>query len=110
MDRRRILVVDDSGLVRQLAQMALDAIGGWDVLCAESGLEALERAGAEGPEARSEPTRTCHPRGTDAVRVLCGDDRSVRPRVLLLDVDPGPQRSGGAAAGCARRGRYGARA
>lgn len=51
MGRRRILVVDDSGLVRQLAQMALDAIGGWDVLCAESGLEALERAGAEAPEA-----------------------------------------------------------
>ncbi|CAA9471740.1 MAG: Circadian input kinase A [uncultured Solirubrobacteraceae bacterium] len=36
-------------------------------------------------------TRGCRTRwlkdGTDAVRVLCGDDRSVRPRVLLLDVD-----------------------
>lgn len=51
MARRRILVVDDSGLVRQLAQMALDTIGGWEVLCAESGSEALELADSEQPEA-----------------------------------------------------------
>ncbi|MDQ3632519.1 MAG: response regulator [Actinomycetota bacterium] len=51
MGRRRILVVDDSGLVRQLAQMALDSIGGWDVCFAESGAEALVRADAERPEA-----------------------------------------------------------
>ncbi len=50
-ERRRILVVDDSGLVRQLAQVALDTIGGWDVLCAASGADALEQADAERPEA-----------------------------------------------------------
>lgn len=44
------MVVDDSGLVRQLALVALDAIGGWDVVCAESGAEALERADVEQPE------------------------------------------------------------
>jgi len=43
--------VDDSGLVRQLAHVALDTIGGWEVLRAESGDEALEQADAERPEA-----------------------------------------------------------
>jgi len=43
--------VDDSGLVRQLAHVALDTIGGWEVLRAESGVEALEQADAERPEA-----------------------------------------------------------
>lgn len=51
VERRRILVVDDSGLVRQLAHVALDTIGGWDVLCAASGDDALEQAHAERPEA-----------------------------------------------------------
>ncbi len=50
-ERRRILVVDDSGLVRQLAQVALESIGGWEVLPAESGVEALEQADSEQPEA-----------------------------------------------------------
>lgn len=50
-ERRRILVVDDSALVRQLAHVALDTIGGWEVLRAESGAEALEQADAERPEA-----------------------------------------------------------
>ncbi len=50
-ERRRVLVVDDSGLVRQLAHVALDTIAGWEVLRAESGVEALEQADAERPEA-----------------------------------------------------------
>lgn len=49
--RRQILVVDDSPVVRALARVGLEAIAGWEVLAAESGDEALERAAADGPSA-----------------------------------------------------------
>ena len=50
-DRRRILVVDDSRLIRELARVGLETVGGWQVTPVESGGEALEVAAAEAPEA-----------------------------------------------------------
>jgi CheY-like chemotaxis protein len=50
-DRRRILVVDDSRLIRELARVGLETVGGYDVTPVESGSEALEVASAEPPEA-----------------------------------------------------------
>jgi len=47
----RVLVVDDSRLIRQLATMALEGVAGWHVVAAESGAEALELAASESPEA-----------------------------------------------------------
>lgn len=49
--QRRILVVDDSRVVRELARVALEQMGGWEVASVDSGAEALERAAAEPPEA-----------------------------------------------------------
>lgn len=51
VSRRQILVVDDSRLMRELARVGLETVAGWDVLAAESGDEALERAAMETPEA-----------------------------------------------------------
>jgi CheY-like chemotaxis protein len=47
----RILVVDDSKLVHELARMGLEAHAGWAVRCAFSGREALALAAAERPDA-----------------------------------------------------------
>lgn len=47
----RILVVDDSHLIRRLAQLALERVPGWEVDTAESGSEACERALADAPDA-----------------------------------------------------------
>jgi DNA-binding response OmpR family regulator len=47
----KILVVDDSGLMRRLAALALELQPGWQVIAAESGEEGLARARAEAPEA-----------------------------------------------------------
>lgn len=47
---RRVLVVDDSDLIRQVAQLALQRAG-WEVLLAESGEEGLVLAAAERPDA-----------------------------------------------------------
>lgn len=48
---RRILIVDDSALVREVARTVLEAEPGWTVLPAESGEEALERLNGGGFDA-----------------------------------------------------------
>ena len=44
---RRVLVVDDEPDIRTLARLALERVGGHEVVTAESGLEALETAARE---------------------------------------------------------------
>jgi CheY-like chemotaxis protein len=48
---RRVLVVDDDELILEVAQMSLEAVGGWHVTTANSGQEGLERAVSERPDA-----------------------------------------------------------
>jgi two-component system alkaline phosphatase synthesis response regulator PhoP len=47
---RSVLVVDDSALIRQVAQLGL-AEPGWRVTTVDSGAEAIEVAGRERPDA-----------------------------------------------------------
>lgn len=51
MTVRRVLVVDDDDAIREVAQMALEIVGGWQVSSAASGTEALRRAHDERPDA-----------------------------------------------------------
>ncbi len=48
---RRVLIVDDDDNIREVAQVSLEAVAGWEVLAASSGHEGVEKAIAEGPEA-----------------------------------------------------------
>jgi CheY-like chemotaxis protein len=48
---RRVLVVDDSALVREAARVALAAMPGWEVLLADCGEEALALAESVRPDA-----------------------------------------------------------
>lgn len=48
---RRILVVDDDDLLREVAQAALELVGGWQVCAAQSGSEAHLMAAADRPDA-----------------------------------------------------------
>jgi CheY-like chemotaxis protein len=47
----RILVIDDSKLVHELARMALETQAGWQIRCAASGREAVAMARVESPDA-----------------------------------------------------------
>jgi two-component system alkaline phosphatase synthesis response regulator PhoP len=47
----RVLVIDDSVLIREAAKVALGAIGGWSVLTAASGQEGIAVAESEQPDA-----------------------------------------------------------
>ena len=48
---RRILVVDDDELLREVAQTALELVGGWQVSTAPSGDQAQQQARTERPDA-----------------------------------------------------------
>jgi CheY-like chemotaxis protein len=48
---KRILIVDDEEDIREVAQLTLEAVGGWEVLTAASGNEGLAKAEAEQPDA-----------------------------------------------------------
>ncbi|MBD0301459.1 MAG: response regulator [Tolypothrix sp. T3-bin4] len=47
MTARRILIVDDEEDIREIAQLTLEAVGGWEVLTAASGNEALAKAASQ---------------------------------------------------------------
>lgn len=51
MTTRRVLLVDDDDVIREVAQLALSMVGGWEVSTASCGPEGLAKARAELPDA-----------------------------------------------------------
>jgi len=51
MPAKRVLLIDDEDDIREVARMSLEMVGGWDVITACSGIEGLEKAAAERPDA-----------------------------------------------------------
>ncbi|MDQ3677932.1 MAG: response regulator [Actinomycetota bacterium] len=49
--RKHILLVDDEDDIREVAQISLEAVGGWQVSSASSGVEGIAKAIAERPDA-----------------------------------------------------------
>jgi CheY-like chemotaxis protein len=47
----RILIVDDDDAIREVAQASLELVGGWQVDCASSGVDALTIATQNPPDA-----------------------------------------------------------
>jgi CheY-like chemotaxis protein len=48
---KKILVVDDESDIREVAQMSLEMVSGWQVLTAESGDDGIAKATQEKPDA-----------------------------------------------------------
>src|ERR1700733_10911935 len=48
---RRILIIDDEEDIRQVAGLSLETVAGWEVFLANSGLQGMERAERERPDA-----------------------------------------------------------
>jgi CheY-like chemotaxis protein len=51
MNNKRILVIDDEDGVRDIIQITLEAVAGWEVIAASGGQEGLEMAIAHQPDA-----------------------------------------------------------
>ncbi|HEY4001075.1 MAG TPA: response regulator [Candidatus Xenobia bacterium] len=48
---RKILVIDDEDDIREVAQVCLEMVGGWEVVAARSGLEGINKARTDQPDA-----------------------------------------------------------
>jgi two-component system, OmpR family, alkaline phosphatase synthesis response regulator PhoP len=48
---KRVLIVDDEDDIREVAQVSLELVGGWEVLTACSGREGIQCAQTEQPDA-----------------------------------------------------------
>ena len=51
MRSKRILVIDDDEIIRLVIQLTLTTIANWEVLTAATGLEGIQKAQAEQPDA-----------------------------------------------------------
>ena len=51
MPNRHILIIDDEKDIREIAQASLELVAGWTITTAGSGIEGLEKAVSEKPEA-----------------------------------------------------------
>lgn len=51
MTTKRILVVDDDEDIQDVARVALEIVGGWEVITASSGSEGLDLAASQQPDA-----------------------------------------------------------
>jgi CheY-like chemotaxis protein len=82
--RRRILVVDDDELLREVAKVALELVGGWDVVTAHSGTQALARAVEDQPDAVLLDVMMPGLDGPATVATLRADTRTTDIPVIFL--------------------------
>jgi CheY-like chemotaxis protein len=79
----RILVVDDSPIVHELARVALD-LAGWTVISAASGAEALDARVRERPDAILLDVEMPEMDGPATLAALRAGEREARTPVLFL--------------------------
>jgi len=79
MNTRRILLVDDDDTIREVAQLTLEAVGGYQVVTATGGAEGVAKATAEQPDAilldmmmpgMDGPTTAAHLQASESTRAI----------------------------------------
>jgi two-component system, OmpR family, alkaline phosphatase synthesis response regulator PhoP len=91
MPRYRILVVDDSKLVHELARVALEAHDSWEVRCTASGAEAVTLAAAEPPDAILLDVEMPQQDGPQTVAALRAEPITAQTPVVFLTAHDDPE-------------------
>ena len=81
---KRILIVDDEDDIREVAQVTLEMLGGWDILTASCGRQGLATAKAEQPDAILLDVMMPDMDGPTVFRELQADDGTRHIPVILL--------------------------
>ncbi|CAA9288490.1 MAG: hypothetical protein AVDCRST_MAG61-129 [uncultured Friedmanniella sp.] len=81
---RRVLVVDDDEMLREVAKVSLEMVGGWEVLTAASGVEAQRLAVLERPDAMLLDVMMPGMDGPSTVRALRKDPMTRDIPVIFL--------------------------
>ena len=89
MVNRRVLVVDDDDMLREVARVALEMVGGWEVITAGSGAEAQRLAASEQPDAMLLDVMMPGMDGPSTVVALQGDEVTRDIPVVFLTAKVG---------------------
>lgn len=81
---KRILIIDDDPDILAVAQLALEAVGGWEVVTALSGQEGIQKAGEECPDAILLDVMMPEMDGIAALRVLQSKAETESIPVILM--------------------------
>ncbi|MGI8773716.1 MAG: response regulator [Actinomycetota bacterium] len=81
---KRVMVVDDEEDIREVAQLSLVAVGGFEVIPVGSGLEALDKAVEESPDAILLDVMMPGQDGPDTFASLRADPRTSGIPVVFL--------------------------
>src|SRR6266480_7340572 len=88
LEQRRLLVIDDSALIRSVVEAALAAVGA-EVLTAESGPDGIARATADRPDAILLDLMMPEPDGLETLRRLRAEPATRSMPVILLTATEG---------------------
>lgn len=91
---KKVLIIDDDDDIREVAQVSLEAVGGWEVIAASSGLEGLSVARTDQPDAILLDVMMPDMDGAATFQLLHDDPGTRQIPVLLLTakVQPADQR------------------
>jgi CheY-like chemotaxis protein len=81
---RKVLIIDDEDDIREVAALSLEAVAGWTVFTAHSGLEGIRKAAEEQPDAILLDVMMPEMDGPTTFRRLQVDERTSHIPVLLL--------------------------
>lgn len=81
---KRILIIDDDPDILAVAQLALETVGGWDVIPALSGKEGIDLAREERPDAILLDVMMPEMDGIATLRVLQSDSEMSAIPVILM--------------------------
>lgn len=80
----RILIIEDEEHIREVAQVSLEILGGWEVLMASGGAEGIALALAEQPDAILLDVMMPDIDGPETLQRLRADDRTAHIPVVFL--------------------------
>src|SRR5688572_28705293 len=84
MATKTILIIEDEDNVREVAQMSLELVGGWNVLAAPSGANGIDQAQANRPDLILLDVMMPDMDGPTTYRHLRADERTKAIPVILL--------------------------
>ena len=84
MSGRHVLIIDDESDIREVAQLGLELIGGWQVATASGGFEGLAQASADRPDAILLDVMMPDIDGPETLRLLRADPATETVPVVFL--------------------------
>ena len=84
MNEPHVLIIDDESDIREVAQLGLELVGGWQVATAPSGVDGLAQASADRPDVILLDVMMPDVDGPETLRLLRADPATEAVPVVFL--------------------------